>query len=345
ATSAYWGRVYAGRRRKFSDRTQDRRRVSSAPRFPQFLLRSRSPCLHRSRRNTAMFASSTLAIGRALGRLLIPGLATLALACAGATVPDEPAPRGPAEPVEPAGGPAYAITSDRPWADGYVLADNPTSASYTPLASASRNWAGGPIHITRPAGTTGRYVVTFTGLSAALGAKSTVKATGYGSGSAYCKAMMGYLVSDAVEVRCFKAGSGAPVNTRFTLLVSRATNDRAFAFGHQPTAAHYTPTAKGSWNPGGAIDVTRIGPGRYQVRFANLGSWTNGGLALASAVGPGKVYCTVGETWGGSVSTDLTLDVACYTPAGSPVDSKFTVAFVTPAKHLAYAFGSDPFGS
>jgi hypothetical protein len=281
-------------------------------------------------------------LGRTVGRLLMPTLATLALACDDATFPDEP--EGPS-PAEPAGGPAEAITSDRVWADGYVLADNPTSAGYTPSATTSLNWAGGPIRITRPDGTTGRYVVTFTGLSAALGAKSTVKATGYGSGNAYCKTVAGYLVSDKVEVRCYKAGTGTPVNTRFTLLVSRAASDRAFAFAHQPTATEYAPSAKGSWNPGGQIRVTRIGTGHYQVVFAGLGTWTNGGVALVNAVGSGKAYCTVGEFWGGSASSDLALDVACWTPSGSPVDSKFSVAFVTPAKHLAYAFGDQPFSA
>lgn len=284
-----------------------------------------------------MSASRTRRFGRALGRLLPPAIATLALACDGPTLPDEP----PSS-AEPAGGPAYDIAADRPWADGYVLADNPTSADYTPLASASFNWAGGPIRITRPAGTTGRYVVSFTGLSAALGAKSTVKTTGYGSANNYCKTVTGYLVSDKVEVRCYKAGSGTPVNTRFTLLVSRAASNRAFAFGDQPTAARYAPAAKGSWNPAGPITVTRIGTGHYQVVFANLGSWNNGGVAQVNAVGMSKVYCTVGEVWGGPASTDLALDVACRNPFGSPADSRFSLAFLRPAKHLAYALGSDP---
>jgi hypothetical protein len=282
-----------------------------------------------------------------------PALALLIAGCGidrNPTDPDDPG-VGLPEPVtlpesEPAtvGGPAGAISADRVWADGYVLADKPTSTSYTPLANASFNWAGGPIRITRPDGTTGRYVVTFTGLSAALGAKHTVRATGYGSGNAYCKTVAGFLVSDKVEVRCYQAGTGTPVNTRFTLLVIRGAADRAFAFGNQPTTAEYTAGGTGSWSPAGPIKVQRVGTGRYRLVFANLGTWTNRGQAHATAVGPGKVFCTVSEFWGGEPAPpDLTLDVACYLPGGSSVDAKFSVAFVTPAKHLAYAFGSSPY--
>jgi hypothetical protein len=34
--------------------------------------------------------------------------------------------------------------------------------------------------------------------------------------------------------------------------------------------------------------------------------------------------------------------VRCFTPAGQPVDSKFTALFVTPAQHLAYAIAHQP---
>jgi hypothetical protein len=281
-----------------------------------------------------------------------PALALLIVGCGidrNPTAPDDPGVglREPATLPEPDGdGGSHAgdaITGDRLWADGYVLADKPTSTSYTPLAGASLNWAGGPVRITRPDGTTGRYVVTFTGLSSALGARNTVRATGYGGGNAYCKTVMGYLVSDKVEVRCYQAGSGSPVNTRFTLLVSRGAADRAFAFGNQPTADEYTAGGTGSWSPGGPIRISRVGTGRYRVVFASLGSWTNRGQGHVTAVGPGKVYCALGEFWGGEPApSDLTLDVACFMPGGSSVDSKFNVTFVTPAKHLAYAFGSAP---
>jgi hypothetical protein len=282
---------------------------------------------------------SVRGLGRTLGRLLVPAFVTLALACEGSPLPEEPEAPSPAEPTN--GHAADAVTADRTWADGYVWANDPTSASYTPLASRAYNWTGGPIRITRPAGTTGRYVVTFTGLSAALGAKSTVKATGYGGGNSYCKPVTGYLVSDKVEVRCYKGATGTPVNSRFTLVVSRAEADRAFAYAHQPTSAEYSPDPRGSWNPTGSIKVKRTGVGRYEVVFTNLRSQmsTNFGHAQVNAVGSGKAHCAVND-WGGL--SDWSVYVDCLTPAGAPVDSKFAVLFLLPNEHLAYALGDQP---
>ena len=190
-----------------------------------------------------------------------PALALLIVGCGidrNPTAPDDPGvglPEPATLPEPDADGGSHAgdaITGDRLWADGYVLADKPTTTSYTPLASASLNWAGGPLRITRPDGTTGRYVVTFTGLSSALGAKNTVRATGYGGGNAYCKTVMGYLVSDKVEVRCYQGGTGTPVNTRFTLLVSRG-----LPTGPSPSATSRPPPntrpAGRLWSPAGPI--------------------------------------------------------------------------------------------
>ena len=132
--------------------------------------------------------------GRALCRLLGPAAALLAIACEDSPLAPEPE---DVQPTSPAGD-VIGASSDGRWADGYVRASNPTSTKYTPSASHSYNRAGGPITITRPAGTTGRYVVTFSGLSAKLASSSTVKVTGFGSDTSYCKPVTGYLVSDKV---------------------------------------------------------------------------------------------------------------------------------------------------
>jgi hypothetical protein len=75
-----------------------------------------------------------------------------------------------------------------------------------------------------------------------------------------------------VEVRCFKASTGAAVDALFSLLVTRNYTDLVFAHGHQPTATNYAPQAAASWNPSGAMRVVRFGPGSYQVRFSGFGS-------------------------------------------------------------------------
>jgi hypothetical protein len=56
-------------------------------------------------------------------------------------------------------------------------------------------------------------------------------------------------------------------------------------------------------------------------------------------VGTGKAHC---KTWEWGSGTDVGVEVRCYTPAGAPVDTKFTVLFTPPAAHPAYAWADQP---
>jgi hypothetical protein len=224
------------------------------------------------------------------------------------------------------------------WADGYLLAVGATTTSpYSPYANDSYNRAGGPITITKVAGTTGRYVARFAGLTALIGSRNTVLVSSQGTDATYCKPASSRLVRDSVEVRCFKSRTGAAANTMFRLLVSGVRADRAFAFAHQPTAADYSPASSGSYNFWGTSRVYRDGVGVYRVVFNGLGGRLSpgvGGHVQVTAVGPGKAHCEVGA-WGGS--PNMAVRVHCFTPAGAPVDAKFTTLFALPAAHLAYA--------
>ena len=282
-----------------------------------------------------------------LYRLLLPALALLAGACDDSTAPLDPPTPADAE----AGTEAGTLTRVRQdfsgllgdrahWADGYLVADQPTAASYGPLGSTAFNRSGGSMTITKPAGTTGRYIVTFARLSSYLGPRHTIHVTAVGTQpgteTAYCKPVAATLAADKVEVRCFKAGTGAAVNTQYTVLVTRDYSDMAFAYASQPTIASYTATA-GSWNPAGATTVTRSGVGQYLVTFNGLAAelpYRVGGHVQVNAVGTGAAHCQVGA-WGGTAG--LAVRVGCFTAGGAPVDSKFTVLFLLPADHLAYA--------
>ena len=267
-----------------------------------------------------------------LSLLLVPAV-LLVTACEESSSPLEPlaAPPGQDSP--------QAVEQAR-WADGYLRVTDPLATGYSPAADFSFNRAGGATTITRPAGTTGRYVATFGGLSALFAGRSAVHVTGYGTGNTYCKPVTPYLASDKVEVRCFKGANGTPVNAAFTLLVTGANGDRGFAFAHQPTATGYAPHAKHSWNPAGTMKVTRFSKGVYEVVFANLRPLELPlGHAQVTALGSGPARCTLGE-WGGE--PDLYVQVSCHTPAGALVDSKFSVLFARPADHLAYAFADQP---
>jgi hypothetical protein len=102
-------------------------------------------------------------------------LALMALACQEPTAPDR-APSGME--TAPERQDLAGLVDRTHWADGYLWANNPTGASYAPSATYAFNRTGGAIQITKPSGTTGRYIARFNGLSNFLGNKSTVHVNG-----------------------------------------------------------------------------------------------------------------------------------------------------------------------
>jgi Zn-dependent metalloprotease len=102
---------------------------------------------------------------------------------------------------------------------GYAWANNPTAASYTPMAAYAYNSSGGAITINRSS--VGRYVVQFAGLGGGSSFGGSVQVTSYGGDSASCKVQSwGSGGSNFVaNVNCFSA-AGAPVDSRYTVLVS-----------------------------------------------------------------------------------------------------------------------------
>lgn len=266
-------------------------------------------------------------------RLLFPALGVLAGACDDSDAPFEP----PAAEQD-----ASAVESDVAtlaggrWAAGYLLTENATAYSYTPPSNASYNAAGGSITVRRPDGTTGRYIVTFTGLSAALAGKNTVQVSAFGKDNTFCKAMGGALAADKIEVGCYRTATGAPVNAKFSLAVVGRGSDRAFAFANLPTAtAVYTATNAGTWNPAGATVIQRYSVGLYKVSFKKLAITNHGGNVQVHAVSSGKAHCKLSYYNGGA---DLELTVQCYLPTGNPVDAKFNVLFQRPNASVAYTF-------
>jgi hypothetical protein len=290
--------------------------------------------------------------GRRPLALALAALAALS-ACA-----DQPNPAEPQGPPTADGGAARqdlgsGLGNPTHWADGYLTADDPTQASYPVSPFTSFNRAarfGGAITITRPAGTTGRYVATFPSLSSYLGGRSTVHVSGYSGDfnaaeDTYCKPVGAYLVRDQVEVRCFKVSTGLPTNARFKLLVTRNYSDLAFAYAHRETSTNYAPSSQGSWNPAGTSSVVRSGVGQYRVTFNNLAALLApgvGGHVQVNAVGTSNAHCST-STWYTNGTPNLSVDVRCFaTPTGAPVDRRFTVLFVLPARHLAYAWADNP---
>ncbi|HKP19803.1 MAG TPA: hypothetical protein VJT84_15105 [Gaiellaceae bacterium] len=276
-------------------------------------------------------------------RVVVAGLLVLALA-GGAVAATAPASSQPAAgPQEASGRAAISGLPTRAyWADAYAAGDDKDAELYSPGTAFNRT--AGAVEITRPAGTTGRYLVRFDRLSSFLGARSTVKVSGSASNTSgtpwNCSPTSSRLVDDVIDVRCYETGTGAAANAYFQVFVTRNYNDNAFAYANQPTRTGYTPPSNSSWNPRGAIKVYRDGVGVYRVAFTGLGSVTSstGGHVQVSAVGTAKVYCKVANWLG---SPDVTVSVRCFSAAGAPIDSKFNVFFTFWNEHLAYAWGND----
>ena len=146
--------------------------------------------------------------------LLVPAV-LLAAACDDSSnpiAPEEPPVTAAEAPL--AGDPAF-------WADGYLWAGLAKSDSFAPLPELSFNRSGGAMMINKVAGSTGRYIVRFRGLSALVGTKNIVHVSESGTpqDAKYCKPVGAFLVRDSVEVRCFRMGTGAAVNAEFYLNV------------------------------------------------------------------------------------------------------------------------------
>lgn len=201
------------------------------------------------------------------------------------------------------------------------------------------------MNIRKPAGTTGRYVVTFKGLSARIGSKHTVHVTEYGLGDTYCKPTAPRLVTDTLEVRCFRASTRAAANAAFTVVVLKRTT--VFTYANTPGASMYSPPAGATSNPAGATWIYRTGTGRYRVTFSALGkAMDNGpnggnGLVMVNAIGTGKASCLV-EDWGSPDGIDLNVNIWCNTPAGTATDSRFNLFFTLGVEGMAYTYVGNP---
>jgi hypothetical protein len=100
----------------------------------------------------------------------------------------------------------------------------------------------------------------------------------------------------------------------------------AYLWADQPTAPSYTPSLAYQFNSSGATNtVVRTGVGRYTAKLPNLGSQT--GHVQVTAYGTGSERCKV-ERWYPSGTTQQ-VNVRCFTSTGTPVDTRFTMTYVS----------------
>lgn len=121
---------------------------------------------------------------------------------------------------------------------------------------------------------------------------------------------------------------------------------RGWARADRPTAASYTPNPAFAFNSsGGPIVASRSETGVYAIRFAGLGGQgESGGSVHVTAYGRGPERCKPAEV--DSTGADLVVEVRCFAPGGTPVDSRYSLRFAGPADtapaRRAYAWAQDP---
>ena len=201
---------------------------------------------------------------------------------------------------------------------GFAYANLPTDASYTPNANYSFVAGGGTITAART--DVGKYTMDFGGIS--LASTGSVQVSAYGSASNCVVARWGIAAPGTVEVNCFDS-AGDPVDTKYSISVFRpvpaiAKNGgeiMAYAWAEDAAAASYAPSANYLFWPGGAT-AERTAVGKYTMTLT--------GSALAGAnvqvVGYGSNSLCTPVNW-----SQGKVNVACYDPAGSPVDSQYSL--------------------
>jgi hypothetical protein len=237
--------------------------------------------------------------------------------------------------------PAYAVAA----ADGYVWANQPSTASYIAATGYVYNSTGGDVEITRSSA--GRYRVQFHGMGGSGGVAHVRR---YGSGAGFCTVSSWSHDTDVnVYVRCFDT-TGALADAMFVAHFTNRTvagGNFAYFWANQPTAAGpYQPAAGYAYDSTGVpTQIQRQGVGDYVVYVNALSDLYptdhNDGHLQVTAYNVNAVQC------GMRVAADenpTPLAVRCFDASGNPADSRFTVSYsygvgvlgTTPARGNAY---------
>jgi hypothetical protein len=204
----------------------------------------------------------------------------------------------------------------------YVLANNKTSASYTPASNTSYSGYGAGITATRSA--TGTYMVSFT--NGDFETNATVLVTALDD-RAYCRSA-GWNATDAF-VYCFNE-TGVAIDSRYSLAVIDATPPVGtttrivgYAFADKGDVASYTPNPIFAYNQTGfGVSATRTVAGIYHTIFTGLNLSTNYHVQVTSR-GNNANYCVLGPP-GPIFGSDDVL-ATCYNSAGTLANTVFSI--------------------
>ncbi|MDQ8046975.1 MAG: S8 family serine peptidase [Patulibacter sp.] len=207
------------------------------------------------------------------------------------------------------------------WA--FVVSTLASTASYTPSVTLQGNSTGASNSVEHTA--TGWYTVHFPNIGNPTSANiqvrgwqdSTNRCVPSGSGTSGS--------TGNVIVRCFTP-AGTPVDATFTISIqvneAKATKTSGYLTTIDGTTST-TPPAKRQANSTGATNtVNRITTGRYSASFPGFTGAV--GNPQVTATGTSGNFCQIVPPL--SVSS---VDVACYSPAGTPADTTFSLSFAS----------------
>ena len=206
----------------------------------------------------------------------------------------------------------------------FLLADQPSTASYGANANYQYNSTGGSNTITRSAA--GTYSVLLPGFTQSGG---QVQVTAVGSGGGRCGVQSWSAANNGttVHVACVNA-NGAAADQKFDLAYSIGTTPGnvnaktagVYVLANQDTTKKYTPADAYNGLTSGSLTVTRTAVGEYRLTIPGAPSF-DGAVALATAYGGGGNYCGIVQ-W-----TKTIVYVDCRSAAGTAADTGFALTF------------------
>jgi hypothetical protein len=199
-------------------------------------------------------------------------------------------------------------------------------------SATARNSTGGHVGVGRDF--EGNFGMQFQGLESRwLAAPAAIQVTEVGSDLRRCRTTAYDKASASLHIVCTGLGGG-PRDAPYSLLwMQHGRPGMRFGFAwatSEASTVDYTPFADFLINSSGAsVKARKTGIGHYHVVFAGLGR--PAGATETILVSPlftnADRFCDI-VTWGNTGASDLFVDVACYEPVGSAIDSRFGVMVV-----------------
>jgi hypothetical protein len=246
---------------------------------------------------------------------------------------------------EATGRTAQAVTTTQWYDFAWVVSSAPAWSGppndWAVYAGGTQTWSGANPGANTPLVThvsTGEYRVDIPGIGGSGG--GNVQVVAYGKGAERCKvgswfpetlSMPGSPLGTSAWVVCHDT-TGNLVDSPFLFFFQAGSSyasgldlldGQAYVWSNALSASS-TPPAEYQWSTSGQpITVQSAGTGQYTVTLPGLTQV--GGTFIVTAYGWGSEYCKVGGWWTSSTATTAT--VYCFTGAGAPANTQFSLTY------------------